>query len=166
MLLNKKIFRTTNFKIKVDGTKSFQELINKAKFDWVNSDVNEKNFPIKIKTNRKVIVKLFHFNRYVLSQNIIREIKKSGYRLAFIEELIAFAISYPNLQKSFPIVALGSEWKQNKNKVVVPEIYWHGPGHSLSICGRDGGWEGFWRFVAIKENNNSSKFNKLTLTKN
>ena len=134
----KKTKNYLTFKIEVDGAKSFQELIEKAKFDWINPDVNEKNFPIKQKTKHIVTIKLFNFNRFISSEEVIKNIKKNGFRPAFIEELIVLATNYPDLQKKFPVVALGSMWNKGNNHFTVPEIYWHGPGHSLSICGQGG----------------------------
>lgn len=57
-----------NFKIEINGVKPLSEIISKANFDWINPEINERNFPIKIKTKRITKIYLFHFKKFTNSK--------------------------------------------------------------------------------------------------
>lgn len=83
-------------------------LIEIGKYDWVNSDITEVNFPMPANLVLGAESKPFHFNRNISSENAIKEMAKEGYRPATIWDLLDFGAKNPELQRQFPIVALGS----------------------------------------------------------
>ncbi|KKP74533.1 MAG: hypothetical protein UR79_C0004G0022 [Candidatus Campbellbacteria bacterium GW2011_GWD1_35_49] len=93
----------------VDETKTVEELVTEGKYDWSNSNVTSSNFPqpANPKTKERVIV-LFHFGKEMTSEQVIAEMDKAGYRPGIIHELLALGIVQPDLQREFPIIALGS----------------------------------------------------------
>ena len=56
-----------------------------------------------------------------LEPHVKREVHGLGLRLAALHELLAFRTTYPDKQKEFPIVALGSTWCRS-NTMVVPYL--------------------------------------------
>lgn len=146
--LSKKIIQVV-----VDYAMSLGDMIVAGKYDWVNSDINAKNFPISGKDKKAVDVELWHPNKYFSNgDEVIAELKKSkpGYRFARIEELLALGVAQSELQRQFPIAALGS--------------IWHHAGHrNFAFLGRfdakrylylfylENGFNGNWRFAVVRE---------------
>lgn len=100
-------------KLTVDYCQSLQQMIVSGNYGWTNSDITENNFPLPTEfLDKKITVstKLFHFNRDISSEDVIFEMEKVGYRPATLPELLALGKTYPELQKDFRIVALGSIW--------------------------------------------------------
>ena len=93
---------------------------------------------------------LFHFNRSISSDDAIAEMDKAGYRPCLIEDLLSLGVAYKKLQKQFPIVALGSVWRNSPGTRYVPSLYWDGHGRFLylSCSGRD--WVADCRFAVVR----------------
>jgi len=139
------------FKILVDFRKTLQEAIQAGKYDWVNSDITQDHFPVQGGVQKEVEAVLFHFNRIVTSDQAISEMEKQGFRPATIEELLALGASYPELQKQFPILALGSVWRHPSGSLYVPYLAWRGCGRDLHLHWLGHVWGGHCRFVALRK---------------
>ncbi|MBI2484128.1 hypothetical protein HYV71_03010, partial [Candidatus Uhrbacteria bacterium] len=117
----------------------------------VNKDITEKNFPVamdKAKGNEKGEVVLAHFNRYISSEKVIDILAKLGYRPGTFEELVAFGADHPEIQRQFPIVALGTVVSVDGERGV-PGL-WDGSGGRFLGLGRfGGGWPSDYRFLAV-----------------
>ena len=94
-------------------------------------------------------VTLFHFGREIKSEAAISEMDKDGYRPATIKELLALGASYPELQKHFPVVALGSVWRNPDGHLQVPCLDWHGAGRLLDLDLLGLNWGDKHRFAAV-----------------
>lgn len=99
---------TQIFTVLVDETKTVEELVREGKFNWSNSDITSKNFPKHGGKTEKREISLFHFNKTMTSDQVIDEMDKAGYRPATIWELLCLAVAQPNIQREFPVIALGS----------------------------------------------------------
>jgi len=97
-----------SFKVTVDYDRRLERMIEDGKYDWNNSDINAKNFPIEGKGTAEVDIELVHFNRVMESDDVLKELDKMGFRPATLPELLAFGAKYLDKQREFPIVALGS----------------------------------------------------------
>jgi|SRR3989339_35170 len=141
---------THTFTILVDETKTVEELVVEGNYDWSDSNVTSKNFPRSEEgTKDKKEVALFHFNKTMTSEDVIAEMKKDGYRPATIFELLALGVTQPELQRGFPIIALGSDCTLDGSRPVaclcgsagVRDLY-------LSWLGLD--WSDRCRFVGLR----------------
>ncbi len=141
-----------SFEIEVDGTKTLEQLIADGKYDWKNSDIKKKNFPIKIETKRTATIELFHFGRNISSEDAAKEMEKEGMRPATIEELLALGAKHPDLQREFPIIALGSVWQDFFGNRGVPGLCLGDDGRSLSLDDWGGDWGGNYRFAGFRKN--------------
>lgn len=100
---------THSFTVSADEAKTVEELTVEGKYGWSNSNITSKNFPRPesgTKTEKDVV--LFHFGKTMTSEQVISEMEQEGYRPVTIHELLALGITEPNLQREFPILALGS----------------------------------------------------------
>jgi hypothetical protein len=94
--------------VKVAAETLLTDLITAGEYDWVHQDITEKNFPMPPNFVLGVEPKLFHFNRKISSENAIKEMEKEGYRPATIWDLLDYGVKNPEMQRQFPITALGS----------------------------------------------------------
>lgn len=148
----------TTYRLIVDYTQNLSDMVKRGKYDWVNGDITEKNFPCAKSGSENVSVEILHLKRHfnlgISSNAAVAEMDRLGYRPATIEELLAFGAANPEIQRQFPIVALGS--------TCVPDGY-----HSVAcLYGDKGGsererhlnlhwWRGGWvdsdRFLAVRK---------------
>ncbi|MFP4514561.1 MAG: hypothetical protein ACLFNO_00980 [Parcubacteria group bacterium] len=153
---NMKVTKDKEFKLTVDYSRSLEEMIKVCAFDWIDRDIKEKYFPLPVELlGQKVSVcaKLFHFDRFMSSESVIDKINKtdSRFRPATLAEQLAFAESYPELQKSFPIIALGSAWRVTRSSSRVVAIDFDDHGRELGTSRLEGIWQPFCRFLAVSK---------------
>ena len=98
------------FSFVVNYTRSLRDSVVAGRYEWVNDKVVEDQFPPSKgeQGRKKQCFKLFHFKKEIESQEVIREMTMNGYRPATLRELLAFGEVNPNIQRRFPIIALGS----------------------------------------------------------
>lgn len=135
---------TVNYDLSLAG------MIKAGWYDWVNSDITEKYFSMNSTGTKEVVTRLVHFNQYLSSDDVLRELDKRGLRPATIAELLAFGAKYPELQRQFPIVALGSIW-QHLGLRFVPYLYGRGSERRLSLDWFEYGWYDGYRFLAVRK---------------
>ena len=122
------------FKVLVDYTKTLKEMIRVGQYDWINDDITSNHFPVTGTGQKEVEITLFHFNRTISSDDAITEMKKAGYRPASVEELLALGAAEKELQKQFPINALGSVWRRPDGDRDVPCLGRDGGGRDLDLA--------------------------------
>ncbi len=143
-------FTTGICRFVVDFGKSLEEMIAAGCYDLKNDDITAARFPISGGGTVSVDAKLFHFNRTMTSDAVERELEAAGYRSATIAELLAFGASFPEVQRQFPVIALGSVGSVNGHRFVpclirldaerYLDLYWH-----------DLDWHDFCRFLAVRK---------------
>lgn len=141
---------THTFRVLVDETIPVEEAVKTGKFGWSNENITSENFPQPKngqKTEKEVFV--FHFGKRMSSETVIAEMQKAGYRPATIWDLIGLAIEEPNLQRSFPIVALSSVCALGCRRDV-PYLYVAGLGRGLSLRYFGNDWDDGYRFLAVR----------------
>lgn len=104
---------------------SVEDAVKLGHYDWANGNITSKNFPTKRTGAAEIVVELIHFGRYILTKDVLKELDKMGYRPADLHELLAFGEKYPEVQREFPIAALGSVWQNRSGD------------RSVSCLGRD-----------------------------
>lgn len=129
---------------------SLAEMIKVGKYNSVNSDITEKHFPVNGKGTNEVVTELLHFNRYTESEDVFRELDRSGLRPATIEELLAFGAKYPEIQRQFPIVALGSIWRRLDARFV-PCLWGFSGDRGLNLFWFGSRWYATCRFLAVRK---------------
>ena len=130
---------------------SLSDRIAKGKYDWVNDDITEKNFPELVPADYTKEFKLFYFDRKMSSEDAIKEMDKDGFRPATINELLAIGEAQPELQKQFPIVALGSLWRRAGGSRSVPVLSQGSSERGLDLRWFERDWDGVFRFAALRK---------------
>ena len=143
-----------NIILTVDYSCTLQGMIDAGNYAWQNSDITEKHFPLPAElSGQKTTIssKLFHFDRDISSKDAISEMEKAGYRPATLAELLALGEAHPELQKEFPIVALGSVWRVGDGVRLVPVLGFDGDGRGLGLGWLDDGWDVNYRFFGVRK---------------
>lgn len=135
-------------RIIVDYSLSLEAMIALGKYDWKNVGITAERFPIKGNGKHERTAQLIHFNRIISTDDTEKELDKMGLRSGTIEELLAFGATFPEMQRRFSIIALGSVAGIRGNR-------------NVAFLGRDGserdldlrwpvsGWHEDCRFLAF-----------------
>ena len=143
---------TDEIKLAVDYTKTVEQAVADGNYDWKNGDINAKNFPVSpemIGKKVEVSAKLFHFNRDISSDDAISEMDKAGCRPATLMELLVLGFLFPELQRQFPIVALGSVWRCAYGFRFAPYLFVFDSKRKLYLDWFDSYWRARCRFLGI-----------------
>jgi hypothetical protein len=158
--ISEKVIDASKVGLVVDYTKTVEQMIAAGDYNAPNTSITGKNFPIpKELLGKKVSLPytaytLFRFvNRNVSAEDVILAMDEDGYRPATLAELLALGASQPDLQKRFPIVALGSAWRSADGSHFVPVLrvglYDYDRKLSLYWFGDD--WDDYDRFLAVRK---------------
>lgn len=147
---------TTNdsnlYLVSVNYALSLEEMVAAGRYNWKNDDITARHFSVKGEGVVDVDIQLAHFDRVMDSSGeVIRELDKVGLRPAKIEELLAFGAKYPDVQRQFPVVALGSVWRRLVGYRVVPFLSRDGGGRYLSLDFFGDWWIECYRFAAVRK---------------
>ena len=138
--------------LSVDYSQSLEQMIAEGNYDWKNSDITAKRFPVVGNGIEQFEAKLFHFDRNTVSQDNVDAIKADDpanpWEPGKIEHLLAFGAKYPEEQRKYPVIALGSVARVCGGRSV-PCLNRGGAERDLSWWGD--GWGGDCRFLAVRK---------------
>lgn len=140
------------YRIVVDYGQTLQQMIANGKYDCTNSDINASNFPPTQRNGQQnVVIELVHFGWVIESSDaVLEEFEVRDLRVATLPELLAFGATYPEKQREFPVVALGSVRRISGGRDVPCLGEWSAE-RELSLCWDDDGWHGDCRFAAVRK---------------
>jgi len=133
----------------VDYGMSLTDMIRAGKYDWFDDDITAEPFPVTGSGKVEISFQLVHHNKDVSSDYALSHMEANGLRPATLVELLAFGAKYPEIQREFLIVALGSSWVNRDGYRGVPCLSGGGSGRRLYLFwfGRD--WNDDCRFLAV-----------------
>ena len=139
--------------LSVDYGRSLGQMIAAGNYDWTNSDITAKRFPVVGSGVEQLAAKIFHFDRNTSSQDNVDAIKAADpvnpWEPGKIEHLLSFGEKYPEEQRKYPIVALGSVAEVGGVRNV-PYLSVFDRKRYLSLIWWDDGWFGSCRFLAVR----------------
>ena len=136
-------------RITIDYGLTLADMIAAGRYDWTNSDITAKRFPLNGGGKVDVAVELVHFDRSISSDDAIAEMRRRGLRPATLAELLAYGAKFPEEQCKFPIVALGSVTAVDGYRFV-PYLCGVGSKRDLYLYWWDVDWNGDYRFLAVR----------------
>lgn len=98
----------------------------------------------------EVAFEYVHMGRDASTDEVLAEMNRKGLRPALYEELLGFAEKYPDEQRKYPIVALGSEAHMSGDRHVA-YLWRDGDGRDLRLRWIGDGWRGNYRFLAVRK---------------
>lgn len=137
-------------RVTVDYSQPLEEMIAAGRYGRVNSNITEENFPIKGSGKVDLNLELVCFNKYISSNEAIAELKKLGMRPATLPELLAFDEKYLEEQRKYPILALGSVWRDWDGRNA-PCLWDGSDGRRLRLYWIEVVWGGDCRFLVVRE---------------
>ena len=140
-------------RLTVDYDQSLEAMIAAGHYDWTNSNITAQRFPMQGTGIAHVEFKLFHFDRYLLSEDAVAAIKtadaENPWEPAKIEHLLSFGVTHPDEQCRSPIIALGSAANLYDDRVV-PNLDGNGAKRDLYLDWWNNGWSDDHRFLAVR----------------
>lgn len=107
-LLPAKKISQDKFRLPIDYTKQWSEVVKDVGFSFKSSGLNKKAFPIIGKGTENVSVELVHFKKAMSPKEILSYFKKHKLEPGKLVHLIAFAKNFPAMLKKFNVAELGS----------------------------------------------------------
>lgn len=134
---------------------AFEDRITRGNYGWRNSDLTEKRFPVTAEQVGDWEWKLFHFDRDISSEEDIRLMKEDGYDAGQIGHILTFGEKYPEEQRKYPIIGLGSVARVSLRRRV-PGL-WVGDGRrELGLDWFGNAWGRSYRFLGVRRRSVSS----------
>ena len=94
----------------IDCNRSLKEAVEAGAYDHIRDDFIDHKFTSqKEECGKEYVFKLYHFNQVMEADQVENEMRREDYRPATIISLLAFGELNPDLQREFPIFALGSK---------------------------------------------------------
>lgn len=143
----------TVIRVRRDYGQSVKDQVKAGEYDWKNGDVNDKHFPydrsLGVVEGEVVLV---HFNRTMTSDGVEAELDRMGLKPADHVTLLGIGSGSEtrDLQRQFPIVALGSV----ASFVGLRSVACLGRDvarRDLDLVGRRGDWIEVYRFAAVRK---------------
>jgi hypothetical protein len=130
---------------------SLKDLITAGHYDWVNDNITAEHFPLDSSQFGEFKLVLVPLDRSATTSEVLAYLKEKNLEPAKIEHLLGFGAKYPDVQREFPIVALGSSWVSTDGYRKVPSLGSVGGDRLLNLY-----WYGFhWlvrcRFLALSK---------------
>ena len=146
----------SKFKVAVDYSQTIEQMIAAGHYDCVGSrinlNINSGGFSTSRRGIQDVEIIIVSFDSSMKSEDILRALDKKSLRSAELPELLAFGAAYPQKQREFVIVALGSVGRSRYGLPVAPAIY-----RSVPPCERvldtfffNRTWSPDFRFAAVR----------------
>ncbi len=140
------------FTVVADYSRSLEDLIVAGSYDYVNPEIAKVSFqPFEGERGRKKkFFKLYYFFGEDLQfDDAIGEMKKDGSRPAIHQELLVLGETYPEIQRQFPIIALGTICFNCDGYRCVVELWGDSEKRGLDLVWYDGDWRGHYYFLGV-----------------
>lgn len=139
------------YPVTVNYDLSVEEAVALGKYDHVfPNEVSSKHFKTERNGIAELKITLVCIEENLMTKEIPEKLDQLGYRPAELHELLAFGAKYPDVQRRFPIVALGSIWQESP--IIHRSIPWicrDGDGRALGLCSLQAYWCGRNHFAAV-----------------
>jgi hypothetical protein len=96
------------YPLDVDYSRSVEDSLGAGRYDWVSHRVSSVNFPSSENGRGMISAVLIPFSPLASLDYVLNRQAAAGLRPATLKELLAFGEAYPEVQKRFPVIALGS----------------------------------------------------------
>lgn len=159
------IARSDRFPVNVDYRQTLDQMIKAGKYGKVDSNITPSKFLINEKGMVETELALVQIsgdrNHLIGSDDAIRDIKALGFEPAKIEHCLAFGAQHPGVERTIPIVFLGSEVTLPNGNSVVPRLEIRDAKRELhlssgrSFCTRP---YTYWYFAAVRQIARSETF--------
>lgn len=139
LAVQKRICET--FPLSIDHGKSLADMVESGSYSYVGRGVREITDVAGVGGTEAILV---HLGRVMDNGDVLHELDRRGLRPGKIRELAAFGEQYPDRQRDFPILALGSVYGRR-----VGCLWLHGDRRSFHLNIHRDRWAANYRFLAF-----------------
>lgn len=114
------------YKVIVDYKRSLAKMIKAGKYNKIDGDINDANFPIQGKGKYEVDLVVVETSQAATNAQVLMLLRRLNLMPANLVQLLAFRATYPNYMISGyfeGIVALGSSWCKKADSCRVPVLF-------------------------------------------
>lgn len=138
--------------IRYFGNRTIENLLREGKYNWINANVIDENFPTEKTGMETIDIFIIPFNKlFGNGRQIVKELDGLGYKPATPAQLLALGIKYPDLQRRFFIAALGQCWLAPIGFRCVLFLLGSIGGRDVDIYWFMDKWDSRWRFAAVRK---------------
>lgn len=130
---------------------ALDKAIKAGSYDWADPNITAEHFPAKRTGKAELNIELLHFGKDISSDDVLAVLDAQGLRPAEPRELLALGATHPELQREFPIIALGSVWQGPGSGRRVAYLDGSGSERSLDLHWFVDGWNERCRFAAVRK---------------
>lgn len=130
---------------------SLAHLIRLGHYDQVHYDITEEHFPLDPSQFGRFELVLVHPNLDVSTDEALARIEAYDLIPAGIGPLLGFGVMFPNIQRMFPIIALGSSWSSRSGYRDVPLLIGDSSYRALDLHEHRRQWRAACRFLALRK---------------
>lgn len=126
--------------------------IARGRFYWVNSDINEKNFP-RVLCDSEYTLETVHPGKDMSTDEVLEYIEDLGpeFESADVHDLADYGADHPEEQRQYPIAELGSGWMRQDGFRFVAALDGSGDERGLRLVYCDDGWLDGYRFLVRRK---------------
>lgn len=130
---------------------TFTERIALGKYDWTNPDITSERFPHNPATVGEWELDLFWPNCKISSEEAKKRVEVDGWVVAEWEHELAFGAAFPDEQRKYPVVALGSVCSVRGDRYVL--VLWRDGlvERGVRLCHVGGVWDPRYRFLRVRK---------------
>lgn len=133
----------------VEPELAFEDRIKRGNYSWRNSNLTQKRFPVTAEQVGDWEWELFHSDRDMSSEKVIRLMKENGYDAGQIGHILTFGEKYPEEQRKYPIIGLGSVIRVVLNRGF-PGLWSDRGERKLSLRFLVDDWPRYYRFLGVR----------------
>lgn len=135
--------------LQVDYERSIEEGIKAGCYDWVSSKIIDSKFAVVRQGIKEVSILFLHFNKLISTDSVLKELQRKGYQPANLQELLSIGEHFPDIQRQFSIVALGSIYRSAGDITYAPCLSSCHLWRALYTYRTEGPWDEFSRFAVV-----------------
>lgn len=91
--------------------KTTEEAVKAGNYDWVNSNVNSQNFPMRLRLAGKKTIEFLEFDHDSTSDEVLAKAERRGLERPVYEDAFDFGEQFPEKQRERSIVFLHEPWQ-------------------------------------------------------
>lgn len=130
---------------------SLADLIIAGHYDWVNDNITAEHFSLDESQFGGFKLVLVHLDQVASTDEVLAYLQENNLEPAKIGHLLGFGAKYPDIQREFPIIALGSSWVGPVGLRSVPYLDSDGAERSLRLAWGAYHWRDRCRFLALRK---------------
>lgn len=139
------------FRLIVGQHKTMEEAVKAGKYDWVNDDINSRNFPVRPRPVGKRIIELIEFDHDTTSKEALAEAEKRGLERPVYGDAFDFGEQFLEKQRERPIVFLNEPWQIPYGCLCVLVLDGSSVERRLSLSRFDRGWPRHYVFAFVRK---------------